>query len=123
MKIERRILLPIGVSDQGSHQVDHEIDHAAMSRMLNLANVLKLIVDRFTQGALAEEYFVDHWHQLVFHILSDLGDQLHARLPELIEELFGDVAPVTKELAPESPRQAWSRLAIIDVAWSDHDCQ
>jgi len=123
MKFERRLLLPIVVCDQGGYLVDHEIDQAAMSRVLNLENVLQLVVDRFTQGALAEEYFVEYRQQLVFHILSDLGDQFHARPPELIEEFFRDIAAVTKELAPESPRQARSRLAIIDVAWSDHDCQ
>ena len=123
MKFERRLLLPIGISDQSRHQVDNEIDHAAMSRVLDLTYVLELIIDRLDQGAFSEEYFVEHRQQLVFHILPDLGDQLHAHLPELGEDFFRDVTAIAEEFAPESPRQAWSRLAIIDVAWSDHHCQ
>src|SRR5262249_22176948 len=123
MKFERGLLLLICVSNQGSHQVDNEIDHAAMSRVLNLANVLQLVIDRFAQGALAKEDLVEHWHELVFHVLPDLGAELHARLPALIEKLFRDGAAVAKECSPKSPRQARRRLPIIGITRSDPHCE
>ena len=86
--MERRFLLLISVGDQCGQQIDHEVRHAAVARMLDLTNVLELIIDRLAQGALAQEDFVEHRHQLVLHIFPDLGDQLQARLPELIKELF-----------------------------------
>src|SRR5262249_54562287 len=100
MKIERRFILLIGVSDQCSQQVDNEIDHAAMSCVLNLANVLELIIDRLTQGALAKKYFVKHRQQF-----------------------FENIAAVAEEFPPELLRQARSGLAIIDVAWGNHHRQ
>jgi len=52
MKVERRFLLLIAVSNQRGHQVRDKVDDTAMSCVLNLANVLELVINRFTQGAL-----------------------------------------------------------------------
>jgi hypothetical protein len=41
------------------------MDNAAVARMLDLTNVLELIIDRLAQGSFAQEYFVEHRHQLV----------------------------------------------------------
>src|SRR5262245_48656209 len=92
MKIERRFLLLIGVSNQSGHQVNDEVDHTAMSRVLNLANVFELVIDSLAQRSLAQKYFVKHRHQFVFHILLDLRNQLDIYLPELSEEFFRNVA-------------------------------
>ena len=43
----------MGVSDQTGNQVDQEINGTAMTRMLNLRNVLELVIDSFDDGALA----------------------------------------------------------------------
>ena len=82
MKVERWFLLLISVGDQRGQQIYNEVGHAAVARMLDLTNILELIIDRLTQGSLLQEYFVEHRHQLVLHILLDLGDQLHAMLPK-----------------------------------------
>jgi len=82
MKIERRFLLLISVGDQCGQQIDNEVGHAAVARMLDLTNVLELTIDCLAQRSLAQEYFVEHRHQLVLHILLDLGVQLHAMPPE-----------------------------------------
>ena len=41
------------VVNQPGDQVDEKIDRAAMARMLNLADVLELIIDRFDDGSFA----------------------------------------------------------------------
>ena len=87
MKIERRFLILISVGYQCGRQIDCEVRHAVVARMLDLTNVLELIIDRLAHGSLAQEYFVEYRHLFVLHILLDLGDQLHALLPKRLEEL------------------------------------
>src|SRR5262249_24384704 len=42
---EEKVSSPDRVGDQGGQQIDHEVRHAAVARMLDLTNVLELIVD------------------------------------------------------------------------------
>jgi len=74
MKIERGFLLLIRIGDQGRQQIYNKVCNAAVARMLDLTNILELVVDRLAQGALAQQELVEHRHQLVLHILLDLGD-------------------------------------------------
>ena len=38
--------------------------------------------------ALAEQDFVEPWHEIVLHGFADAGDELEAAGPELVEEGF-----------------------------------
>ena len=91
VKIERRLFLLIGVGDQSRQQVDQEIDLRAMTCVLDLADVLELVVDGFDQRSFAQQEFIDHRHQLVLHILFELGDQLQAALIKLLGKLSATV--------------------------------
>jgi hypothetical protein len=48
----------VAVGNQLGDQIDQEVDGTAMARMLDLADVLQLIIDRFNDGPLAQEQFV-----------------------------------------------------------------
>ena len=75
-------------SAKSGRQVDNEIGHTAMTRVLDLANVLELIVDSFYQGAFAQQQFVNQRHELVFHVFLQFGDQLNALFVEQVEQFL-----------------------------------
>ncbi len=60
----------MAVGDEASHQIDQEVDRAAMARMLELTNVFELIIDRFNDGPLAQELFVRQLKQVITHTLA-----------------------------------------------------
>jgi len=66
--------------------MDQEVDRAAVTRVLDLADVLELIVDRLDQGTLAEQNLLLEFHQLVGHVLANAGDELEPTLEKLLEE-------------------------------------
>lgn len=51
----------------------HEIDRAAVARMLNLGDVLQLVDDRFDNRPLAQQQLVTDQHQRVLHVGFELG--------------------------------------------------
>lgn len=88
-----------------------------MTRVLDLADMLELIDDRLDERALAQEQFVTDAEQAVAHVRAQLGDELKALCQEeLLGEVLGDVATVTKELAEEPTNQARQRSTIVDIA-------
>lgn len=90
------------IGHQGSHNVNKGIVHAAMARVTDLANVLELLAHAFDQHAFAQQHFIDKRHQLVFHSVLALGDELHALLVQLLEERLADIAPIAEQLAPQA---------------------
>src|SRR5689334_3423472 len=100
----------MAVGDEPGHQVNEEVERAAMARMLDLAAVLELIDDALDDRTLAQQEPVGDIHQDVAHILASLGDEPHAMRDEkLLHQRLGDVALVAEELAEESPDQARDR--------------
>ena len=72
------------------------IDPAAVPGSLNLIDALELIVDRFNQSSLPQEYPVDH-EQPGFHVLAEFGSQFdHLTLQEL-EEFVTEASMISKE--------------------------
>jgi hypothetical protein len=83
----------MAVSNQPSHQVHQEVDRAAMTRMLDLADILELIIDRFNDGPLAQEQFVRHLKQAVVHLFAQLRDEVNALGDqEVLRERLGKIA-------------------------------
>ncbi len=58
VKVERRFLGLMTVSDQAGEEIDDEIDRIAVARMLNLRDVFRLVVDRFHNGPFAQQGLV-----------------------------------------------------------------
>ncbi len=107
----------MAVSNQAAHQVDQEIGDAAMPRVFNLRNVLKLINDGFDNGPLSQQQFVAQRHQAIFHVAFEFGDQLNPKgLPQLFQEGLGHIAAIGKDLVEQWLDQLGYRLAVIDVS-------
>ena len=51
--MQRWLLWLMAIGDQASNDVDETVDWAAMTRMLNLRDVLELIHDTFNDGSFA----------------------------------------------------------------------
>lgn len=110
----------MAVGDEPSHQMEDEVERAAMTRVLDLADVLELVHDRFDNRPFAQEKLITQRQQPVAHILAQLGDQPQSMLHE---ERFGqglrDVAFVGEELAKEATDEAGQRGAVVGVAWRE----
>lgn len=70
--------------------------------MFNPFLVLELVIDGFNDAPSSKHDFIHEWHQLIFHVFLDAGDQLRALLPQSSKQIFGNVAPVAKQLAKHS---------------------
>ncbi|SDZ17720.1 hypothetical protein SAMN05421754_108311 [Nitrosomonas sp. Nm58] len=68
-----------------------------MTGMLDLRDVFQLIVDSLHDRTFTQQKFVKQRQQLASYVFTQLGDELHAFLPELLKEWLRDVALVTKE--------------------------
>ena len=111
----------MAMGDQATQQIGQEVDRTSMARMLNLGDVFELVDDGFHDGTLAQEEFVDQWHELVAQCRADTGDQLNVEgNQEFFQEFFGQVALVGKQFAKELASHFWHGLAIIHVAGCEH---
>jgi hypothetical protein len=55
---ERRLFRLVAVGDEPSDQVDQKVNGTAMARMLDLADVFELIIDRLDDRSFAKKEFV-----------------------------------------------------------------
>ncbi len=82
-------------------------------------------MDGFYQCSFAKEDFVINIHEGIFHIVSDFGDQMNATDKKGLKELFGEIAFISEEFAPDIfehfTGQQW--FAIINIAQGDHKVQ
>ena len=88
--------------------------------MLDLTNVLELFIDRLAQRSLAQEYFVEHRHQLFFIFFLILVINCALCSQSRAKSTFENISAVAEELPEKSPREARSRLTIIYVHRRDH---
>ena len=88
-----------------------------MSGVFNLGDVFELIDNGFDQGSFAQQEFVGHRQELIFHVGSQLGNQLEIKERfQLFAQLVGNIPTVGKQLAEQVWHQTRYRFAIIDVA-------
>jgi len=93
VETERGLLGLVTVGDKPCEQVDEEIDGTAMTRVLNLRDVLEVVNDGLNEGTLAQEQLVGERHEGVAHILAQVRDEPQAlREEELLSERRGDGA-------------------------------
>jgi len=78
----------MGVGNQATHHIHHEIQWTTIPGMLNLRDVLQLVNNRFHNGSLALQQFVGHVHQPIFHAPLQFGHQVNALLPKLLKEFL-----------------------------------
>ncbi len=88
--MQRRFLGLMAIGHQPTQQVDHEVGHTAVARVLDLGNVLQLVGDAFNDGAFPQQDFVGKREQAVLHVGFELGDKVNAALPpSLVRRLVG----------------------------------
>jgi predicted transcriptional regulator len=103
-----------------SEQMHQEVERAAVTRMLDLTDILEVINDGLDQGPFAQEQLVGEMEQLIAHVLAQLGDQLEALIgEEALGEELRNVALVGKELTKEPADQMWNWRAVVEIAWGE----
>ena len=80
--MQGRLFGLMAIRTETSEQMNHKIGGAAMARMLNLRDVLKLIDNRFNDGSFAHEKLVGKMHQAIGHILAQPCDQVESLFKE-----------------------------------------
>ena len=90
--------------------------------MFDLANIFQFIDNSLNDSAFAEQDFIRHMHQTVFHVLSQFGYQMDPVNEELFEKGFGNISFVTKQLTVD-PREQISPgkgLSVICVSGGEY---
>jgi len=83
-------------------KIDQEVDRAAMTRVFNLRNVLKLVNDGLDNRALAGQQLVCKSHQVILHIAPGFSKELNsAGFEQLLSQGLRDVPSFSKDLAKE----------------------
>ena len=87
-----------------------------MTRMLDLRDVLELIDDGLNDRSAAQQNAIAPGHQLVLHILAQLGNQLKIKhLAQRLSKGLRDVTLVSEELAKQLLSQVRYWLAVIYI--------
>jgi len=94
--IERWFFWEEAVSGQSGNDIDQEVIDRPVACMLDFADVLELIIDRFDQGPFPEQDFVGLAEVLVFHVLLWFGDELYAVTKQKVRKCLGNIALVCK---------------------------
>ena len=115
MDVEGRLAGLVRVGRLGGQNIDHGVDHAAVTAVLDLLEVLERGVDGFNDGPLMQSTFIDQRHALIAQVLANVGDPTQAPLPTFVEEARGDVPSISDPFARQSLGQERSGLAILDV--------
>lgn len=66
----------MAIGGGSSEQMDQEVARAAMTRVLDLADVLELIIDTLDNCPFAQQQLVGEMQEDVAHIPSQFGDEL-----------------------------------------------
>lgn len=90
----------MAVGREAREQMHQEVERTAMTRVLDLANVLELVIDALDNGPFAQQQFVGQRHEPIAHILAQFGDEvksLHDQ--EVFGQCLGDIAFIAEKLA------------------------
>lgn len=104
------------VRNQPADHSDQEVYRTAMACVLDLADVLQLIIDRFNDGSSPQQELVRCSQLTGSPILAHLGHQLDPQGAQLLRQGGGDVPLVAKQLARQHGDEARHRAPIIDIA-------
>ena len=79
--IKGKFFLVERVSHQPNYQINKEVKWTAMAGMLDLRDIFQLVVDCFNDRAFTQRKCIKQRQQLVFHVVTYLGDELYALFP------------------------------------------
>ena len=75
-----------------------------MACMLNLGDIFQLVIDGLNNGSLTQHQLIEDGHQLVFHVLANLGYNLYIIIEQKVKQGLRDITFVSEEL----PKQSFS---------------
>src|SRR5690349_19181986 len=103
--------------------MDDKIGWAAVTRMLNLRNILELVNNGLNDRSLAQQQFVRQGHEMILHVLAQSGDEMEPLFKEQLRQGSGNVAAISKELPAQSFHHLGNRSPIIHIARSQTTSQ
>jgi len=116
--MQTRLFVLMAVSNETSDQMNNKIRRAAVTRMLNLRNILELINDGLDDRSFAQQQLVGMVHEMVLHVFAQSGDEVESLLKKQLSQGSGNVAAISEQLAAQVLDHAGNRCSIIDIAWS-----
>jgi hypothetical protein len=72
------------IGNQPSDKIDRKVSRFAATSMLNLGNVFELVVDGFNEVAFTQEKLILEFHQAVFHVFTDAGNEFKGSFKALL---------------------------------------
>ncbi len=87
-----------------------------MACMFDLRDILQLVVNGFNYCALAQHQLIEDRHQLVFHVLANLGHELYIIIEQKVKQRLRDIAFVSKKFTEQVFNHLWYRSSVIDIA-------
>jgi len=112
--MQRRLLWLMAVGDQASNHVDECVDGAAVTSVLDLRNVFKLVDHAFNNSSFSEQEFVDQRHQAVLHVLPEFCNELEVKsLQKLLKQSLGNVPTICDQLAKQPFAQLRHGFSVV----------
>ena len=98
--------------------MDDEIGRTAMTRMLDLGNVLELVNDALNDRSFAHEQFIRKMHKMALHVFAQSSDEMKSLFEGQLRQGSRNVPTIPDQLAAQPFHHLRNRSTIIDVAWS-----
>ena len=86
-----------------------------MACMFDLRDILQLVVNGLNYCALAQHQLIEDRHQLVFHVLANLGHELYIIIEQKVKQRLRDIAFVSKKFTEQVFNHLWYRSSVIDI--------
>src|SRR5205823_2440620 len=99
IEMQARFFVLMTVGKKPGNQMNDKMSGTAMTRMLDLGNILELINDGLNDGPLTKQELVVEMHKLIFHVLTQFRDELESLFKKQGGQGSRDVALITNELA------------------------
>src|SRR5262245_254532 len=115
-EVQRGLLGQVAIGSQTREQMDAEVDWAAVTRVLDLADVLELVEDGLDERTFAQQEPVGEVEELIAHVLAQFGDEPQPVAQEQsLSQRSRDIARVAKETSEEALRETWYRTTVVGV--------
>ena len=118
MEMQPRLFVLKAVGEKSSDQMDDEIGWAAVTRVLNLRNILELVNDGLDDSSFAQQQFIRKVYEMILHVLAQSRDEMQHLFKERLRRRSGNVAEISKHLTSQPFDQLRNQSPIIHIARS-----
>jgi hypothetical protein len=97
----------VAISNQARKYINKKVDRTAMPGVFDLRDIFEVVDNALNDGALAEQQLVQEGHQLVFHVLTEFGHQLHIPgFEQVFQERLRQVGMTHRSLKEEQGKRS-----------------